>query len=212
MKYLTFLPLLVALLFGPTLVAEPETPQYMAIESFQQARLLATKEAQARVEIAAHKKAINNLVTYLERKWKRPRAEISEAVTLSFQLATNGSVSQSQEAWPKPLDVLAVIQVESGFNPRAQDSQSGSVGLMQINIDGRNLSPEKLTSPLVSIKHGLILLRKYRREMPSESQALVAYNQGPISATATCGKRRRCETPYTIRIALAKQELIRHFN
>jgi soluble lytic murein transglycosylase-like protein len=183
----------------------------MAIEAFKDARVAAAKEAQAKAQVEARKKAIANLVTYLERKWKQPRNEIWETVTASFALTTKSSASRSQQDWPQPLDILAVVQVESGFNRQARDSQSGSVGLMQINTDDHHISIEKLTKPATSISYGLALLYKYRREMQSESRALVAYNQGPISAQATCGKRKHCETPYTLRVALAKQELTRHF-
>jgi hypothetical protein len=212
LKYLTFLPLLLVLLFKPILTAEPETPQYMVIEAFQAARIIAAKEAQVKAEAEIHRKAVDNLVNYLERKWKRPRNEIRETVTASFALTTKNSASRSQQDWPQPLDLLAVVQVESGFNRQARDSQSGSVGLMQINTDDHHISIEKLTKPSTSISYGLALLYKYRREMQSESRALVAYNQGPVSAANTCGRRRHCETPYTIRVALAKKELTRHFN
>lgn len=211
LKYLTFLPLLLVFLFKPVLTGEPETPQYMAIEAFQDARITAAKEAQAKAETKARQQAILHLVTYLERKWKRPRSEIWETVTASFTLATKSSASRAQQDWPQPLDILAVIQVESGFNRQARDSQSGSVGLMQINTDDHHVSIEKLTKPTTSISYGLALLYKYRREMQSESRALVAYNQGPVSAAVTCGRRHHCETPYTIQVALAKQELTRHF-
>lgn len=212
LKYLAFLPLLLTLLFGPSLILEPETANYMAVESFEHARIISARGAEIEAEAKARQLAVLHLVNYLERKWKQPRSELMEAVALSFRLTTTSSVSSSPAAWPQPLDVLAVMQVESGFNRQARDSQSGSIGLMQINSDDHKISQEKLVVASVSIKYGLALLKKYRREMLSESQALVAYNQGPVSATATCGKRRNCVTPYTTQVALAKQELVRHFN
>jgi soluble lytic murein transglycosylase-like protein len=207
MKYLAILLLLVAFLLGPTYVTEPETPAWMQA---QQAQF----EADLTKEKADKQRAINNLVSYLERKWKRPRQDLLLAVNTTFELASSPRTTQpfsSQTPWPQPLDVLAIIQVESGFNKRARDSQSGSVGLMQVNLDGRSLNADAMAVPATSIKYGLRLLKKYRQEMPSESQALVAYNQGPISAMVTCGKRKNCKTAYTMKVALAKLELQRHF-
>ena len=207
LKYFAILPLLLAFLFNYSSTGEPETPSYMLSEQ------LAMNANVAR-EKADRQRIISNLVTYLERKWKRPRSDIQSIVDLSFSLTSNGLYKplSSTTAWPKPEDVLAVIQVESGFNKTARDSVSGSVGLMQINTDDHKINPDKLTKPAVSITYGLALMKKYHREMASESRALVAYNQGPISAALTCGRRKFCETPYTIKVAMAKREIQRHLN
>lgn len=211
LKYLVVLPLLIFLLFRANLTAEPETPQYMAARAFEDALVIAEKRAALEAEAKAHELAVLHLVNYLERKWKQPRNELMEAVTLSFHLTSNSS-SSSHMAWPQPLDVLAIIQVESGFNRQARDSQSGSVGLMQINADDHKIAVAKLIQPAVSIHYGVGLLRKYKRELRTETQALVAYNMGPANAIATCPHRAACSTEYTRKVALAKEELTRHFN
>ena len=196
----------------PSVVTEPETPQAMAFHAARDHMLKLLRDNQARAdakaaedaELARKKKAVDNLTTYLERKWKRPRTELSQIVAICF--------SQSQQAWPKPLDVLAVIQVESGFNPKARDSTSGSTGLMQINADSHNVTQIELEQPAKNLSWGIRLLRRYRKEMQSDSAALAAYNMGPAIAHVACSADHSCETSYTVKVALAKQELTRHFH
>jgi len=76
--------------------------------------------------------------------------------------------------------IKAVIQVESGFNPKAV-SKKGAKGLMQIMPDNyRNLLVKDPFNPSQNIMGGTLylqrLLRRYKNKLPL---ALAAYNAGP---------------------------------
>ena len=78
--------------------------------------------------------------------------------------------------------VKAVIQQESGFNPRAY-SRAGAIGLMQVmsyNAPRVGVRAEELWVPARNILAGTrllaVLLRHYRGDLIS---TLVAYNAGP---------------------------------
>lgn len=76
--------------------------------------------------------------------------------------------------------IKAVIQVESGFNPKAV-SKKGAKGLMQIMPDNyRNLLVKDPFNPSQNIMGGTLylqrLLKRYKNKLPL---ALAAYNAGP---------------------------------
>jgi hypothetical protein len=93
-----------------------------------------------------------------------------------------------------PILVLALIQVESGFQFNAV-SPMGARGIMQIMPDvaqglaqesgvrpqagGRRFRPESLDDPLFSIKLGVYYLHDLKKSFRDVSIALVAYNLGP---------------------------------
>lgn len=222
---------LLACVFGLGDVSpKKKAEQYIPSQTEINAQIKATAEIAEKAEQArqqaAKQKAINNLVSYLERKWKRPHNDIREAVELSFMLAniapkmgrrlpSSFTASSTQpvayKGWPQPMDVLAIMQVESKFDKNALDSVSGSTGLMQVNSSVHQVSQEALKAPVTNLSWAIHLLRTYRSMVKSDSQALVAYNQGPGAVPETCGDNRICETEYTQKVALAKQELQRHF-
>jgi len=76
--------------------------------------------------------------------------------------------------------IKAVIQVESGFNPKAV-SKKGAKGLMQIMPGNyKNLSVKDPFNPSQNIMGGTLylqrLLKRYKNKLPL---ALAAYNAGP---------------------------------
>ena len=76
--------------------------------------------------------------------------------------------------------IKAVIQVESGFNPKAV-SKKGAKGLMQIMPDNyKNLLVKDPFNPSENIMGGTLylqrLLKRYKYKLPL---ALAAYNAGP---------------------------------
>jgi soluble lytic murein transglycosylase-like protein len=93
-----------------------------------------------------------------------------------------------------PLLVLAVIQVESGFQYSAV-SPSGARGIMQIMPDtGKSLAkslgreyglqpiafrPESLDDPLLNIRLGIYYLHDLKKKFRDLSLTLSAYNVGP---------------------------------
>lgn len=76
--------------------------------------------------------------------------------------------------------VLAMIAVESAFNPTAV-SHMGATGLMQVMPQWQKILgiKEELTDPEVSIKYGLQILGFYKEMYRDIETALTAYNRGP---------------------------------
>lgn len=83
----------------------------------------------------------------------------------------------------EPRLVQAVIQVESGYNPRAQ-SNKGAKGLMQL-IDGTasDVGVTNPYDPADNIRGGVAYLRKLYDEFGELELALAAYNAGPGAVT-----------------------------
>jgi soluble lytic murein transglycosylase len=90
-----------------------------------------------------------------------------------------------------PLMVLALIRVESRFQPNAVSS-AGARGIMQIMPDtGKNLAgeygfhpahftTESLDDPVLNLRLGIYYLQGLKRRFQNWSVALTAYNFGPI--------------------------------
>jgi len=120
-----------------------------------------------------------------------------------------------------PLLVLAVIEVESGYDPTAESS-AGALGLMQLlpgtlqreaedlGLDGRD--PR---DPVANVRAGVRYLRRCLDSYPDRDLALMAYNAGPnrlyawIQAgtvpTEVAGYAARVQTEYR-RLQLAIPE------
>ncbi len=97
---------------------------------------------------------------------------VEQLVAKSFEVASAHRLD--------PYLLLAVISIESGFNPLAE-SQAGAVGLMQImpkvHADKfKALGGEKLAlDPWINMQVGAQILREYIDRFGSETAALRAY-------------------------------------
>lgn len=89
---------------------------------------------------------------------------------------------KSREFRFNPYLVMALIQVESGFDPYAV-SKSGSYGLMQINYpvwkDELSINPKRIFEVEYNVELGLKILSQYYRESEGNLvAALFLYNNG----------------------------------
>jgi soluble lytic murein transglycosylase-like protein len=146
---------------------------------------------QANAQIYAWRDAAGNLVlsdrrlddaavTYAvpdapQLRTTRPAADTSERDRIE-PLVLEHSARQSL----RPDLVRAVIQVESGFNPRAR-SPKGAMGLMQLMPGtARDLGVRNAYDPDDNIRGGTIYLRRLLDRFDgNEELALAAYNAGP---------------------------------
>lgn len=86
----------------------------------------------------------------------------------------------SAELTQDPDLVLAIMAVESNFNPDAV-SNKGATGLMQIMPQWKKILGinEELTEPAISVRYGLQILGFYQAMYKDIDVALTAYNRGP---------------------------------
>jgi soluble lytic murein transglycosylase len=122
-------------------------------------------------------------------KSRRPEIDDTEAWRMSEVIVAESSKHQLD-----PLLVLAIIQIESGFQ-HAAVSPMGARGLMQIMPDtGKYLAealhrerglrpavfrPESLDDPSHNIRLGTYYLHGLRKQFQNIHLALIAYNLGP---------------------------------
>lgn len=92
----------------------------------------------------------------------------------------------------EPRLVRAVIQVESGYNPRAL-SNRGAMGLMQLAPEtARDLAVDDPYDPVENLRAGTTYLRRMLDRFSQLELALAAYNAGP-----TVVDRHRGIPPYS---------------
>ena len=94
-------------------------------------------------------------------------------------------LAEAESSRLDPLLVLAVIQVESGFDPTAV-SASGAVGLMQLlpatlqrEAGELGLGDADTHDPVANVRAGVRYLRRCLDSYPDPELALMAYNAGP---------------------------------
>lgn len=111
------------------------------------------------------------LIHALAERFKKPEALIQRVVTVVNKFASN--------AYPARDTILAIIAVESSFNPHA--SHKGSQGLMQINVAAhrkslRGKSPFDIET---NVSLGVSILSGYYEQLGNnERSSLLAYNAG----------------------------------
>jgi soluble lytic murein transglycosylase-like protein len=94
-------------------------------------------------------------------------------------------LTEADAARLDPLLVLAVIEVESGFDPAAV-SRAGALGLMQLlpgtmqrEAAGLGLTANDPGDPVANVRAGVRYLRRCLDSYPDRDVALMAYNSGP---------------------------------
>jgi hypothetical protein len=94
-------------------------------------------------------------------------------------------LGEAEAARVDPLLVLAVIEVESGYDPSAV-STAGALGLMQLLPGTLQREAEELGTaasdprdPVANVRAGVRYLRRCLDSYPDQKVALMAYNAGP---------------------------------
>ena len=94
--------------------------------------------------------------------------------------------AEAEESGVSKALVMAIIKVESNFDPNAKSSR-GAIGLMQLmpqtakmlaQMSGESLSDDDLFDPQINIKYGCKYLQ-YLSKTYTETELLAAYNAGP---------------------------------
>ena len=96
--------------------------------------------------------------------------------------AYDGIIAQAATDYDVRADLVrAVIQVESGFNPRAR-SPKGAMGLMQLMPQtAAEYGVRNAYNPTENIRGGVAYLRTLLDRYQDETLALAAYNAGPTA-------------------------------
>lgn len=127
--------------------------------------------------VSLNKVLYREVQSRLDKKYKKYASQIAKAV-----------ISESAKRKFDPIFVLAVIETESQFNPKAI-GQFGEVGLMQIKPDTakwiankyklKYINQKDLENPKTNIRIGLAYMAYLREEFDSSSVKYVsAYNMG----------------------------------
>ena len=102
------------------------------------------------------------------------------------ELLARTIVEEAEANRVDPLLVLAMIEVESGYDPRAR-STAGAQGLMQLmpgtmkrELEIHGIQPSGPTDPVANVRAGVRYLRRCLDAYPKSLElGLMAYNAGP---------------------------------
>ncbi len=107
-----------------------------------------------------------------------------------------------------PRLVLAIIEVESGWDPEARNGES--VGLMQVSpaamreMVQRGVAGGDLRDPVANVRIGTAYLAWLMRRYPGDlAMALTAYNQGPSRAERWRARTGSGESAYSRKVIAA---------
>ena len=129
------------------------------------------KEEEPQKELDPH---VENLVGIITKKYRdADPALVREIVELAHKY--------ERETFPKAQDILAVIGVESRFDPEAKSGlrTDPALGLMQVRPGVWKLEPEDLEDMENQVKIGSDILAHYYRRYRDKRTTLMAYNAGP---------------------------------
>ena len=125
-----------------------------------------------KIEVPALAAEQVNLARFIAQRYRVALSETEKYVRYAFLVADEFSLD--------PVLLLAVMSVESSFNPRARSSK-GAKGLMQVlaRVHTEKFEPyggtEKAFDPLVNIRVGARILRDYIAREGSVRAALKSY-------------------------------------
>jgi len=126
-------------------------------------------------------------------------------------------VTESRAAGLDPIFVLAIIEVESGFDWKAV-SPAGAQGLMQLmpgtwadEVRRSGLGRVEMLNPIHNVTVGVRYLRRLARSFPEMEDLLLAYNRGPGAAArllAEGGGSKRGPTGYSVKVVRLYRRLL----
>lgn len=120
---------------------------------------------------AAHEAAVDALSAVAARKYRISDDAMRAMIGTAFREARRNGLD--------PVLVVAVMAVESGFNPLAQ-SEHGAMGLMQViprfHADKLLEGEESIFDPRVNIRLGARVLKEYILRAGNEQAGLQLYN------------------------------------
>ena len=112
-------------------------------------------------------------------------ARIPQLDAFERRLLARTIVAEAETARIDPLLVLALIEVESSFDPAAL-SDRGAMGLMQLRgptlrreLERAGLEADYPNDPVANVQAGVRYLRRLLDAFGREELALMAYNAGP---------------------------------
>lgn len=122
------------------------------------------------------------IVSDVSKRWDVDR-DFAKAVVST-------ATAVSRRDFPRPEDVLAVVAIESGFNPRAENA--GGYGLMQVQFNHHRDkvdSKTDLMDPLQNMKVGARILREYFEGVNYDPDSAVLAYQAGIGGLLNGGAR-----------------------
>lgn len=109
-----------------------------------------------------------------------PQLDGPDRVRLAVTIVDEAGVARVD-----PLLVLALIEIESSFDPRAE-SERGAHGLMQLRpatmrreLERARLPGDDLRDPVANVRAGVRYFRRLLDAFGGDEVALMAYNAGP---------------------------------
>ena len=129
------------------------------------------------------------LAKMLAKRYRVSESLVQEVVDLAYK--------HESPVFPKAADILAIVGVESSFDPNAKSAlkRDPAVGLMQVRPGVWNIKPGDLSTVEQQIKHGAQILSHYYKKLGDKESAVHAYNIG-ITKFRRGGRNERYVSKY----------------
>lgn len=115
---------------------------------------------------------VDKAVELASKKYKRDPKEVRQVI--------RAAIKHSNDTFPTARDLIALVGVESSFNPKAvsQLKKDPAVGLTQIRPGVWGIDPKDLSTIDQQMSQASRILQKYYKLTGSREDALHAYNIG----------------------------------
>ncbi len=112
------------------------------------------------------------LTKNIAEKYRVSEELVQKVVNLAFKY-------QDPE-FPKAKDILAIIGIESSFDPSSKSGlkKDPALGLMQVRPGVWNIDPDDLINVESQIKYGVDILKHYYKKLGHTEDTIQAYNLG----------------------------------